>query len=125
VVLVAVALLGWAGLSLANNWVRTQYYVGNSAGEVAIFQGLSQEVGPIRLSELHDTPGGLPVDALPALYRDQVEGTMQADSIDHAQQIVRDLRREACNASDLPRPDDEQNENSEPTGPPDPTAEPP
>ncbi|WP_166346385.1 PP2C family protein-serine/threonine phosphatase [Phytoactinopolyspora limicola] len=103
VLLVAVVLLGWVGLNIADQWVRSQYYVGQSDGEVAIFQGVSQEIGPIRLSELHEVPGGLPVDALPVLQRDRVESTIPASNVDDAAYIVNSLRRDACNAYETRR----------------------
>ncbi|AYY11382.1 serine/threonine-protein phosphatase [Actinobacteria bacterium YIM 96077] len=130
--LIIIVVIGWGGLSLANNWVSSQYYVGQSDGEVAIYQGLSQELGPIRLSELHDIPGGLPVDALPALYREQVDGTIAADSIQDAEQIVMTLRRQACDSAaedeqsddtstSSTRSPDESETESEPTSQPEQT----
>ncbi|NED95436.1 serine/threonine-protein phosphatase [Phytoactinopolyspora alkaliphila] len=122
--LVVLALVAWGALSLANGWIRSQYYVGHSAGEVAIFQGLSQEVGPIRLSELYDVPGGLPVDSLPTLYKNQVESTIAADDVGDAEEIVATLRRQACRAAEGNRPDpapaDEPT--TDPTADPEPTS---
>ncbi|HEY9409420.1 MAG TPA: protein phosphatase 2C domain-containing protein [Jiangellaceae bacterium] len=97
-VVALVALVGWAGLSLANDWVRDQYYVADSSGEVAIYQGVSQEIGPVRLSELYDVPGGLPVRSLPRLVRARVAETIPAEDLDDAQQIVGNLRDQACEA---------------------------
>lgn len=107
IVFLAVILLGWAGLTAADNWIRSQYYVGQSDGRVAIFQGLSQEVGPLRLYELYDIPDELPVEALPVLYREQVEETITADSVDDAEDIVMSLRRRACTSAqeDSARPE--------------------
>ncbi|SEF14645.1 PP2C family protein-serine/threonine phosphatase [Jiangella alba] len=98
IIVAAVGAIGWVGLDLASGWVRNQYYVGDSNGQVAIYQGVSQEIGPIRLSELHDIPGGLPVDALPDIYREQVADTIAADDIDDADAVVDRLRLEACRA---------------------------
>jgi protein phosphatase len=120
--LAVVALLAWGALSLASTWVRSQYYVGSNAGEVAIFQGLSQEVGPIRLSELYTVPGGLPVDSLPTLYKNQVESTIAADDVEDAQEIVSTLRRQACRAAEENQPEPEPT--TSPTTEPTPDAEP-
>ncbi|TDE12663.1 PP2C family protein-serine/threonine phosphatase [Jiangella asiatica] len=98
VLVAAIALLGWAGLNLANDWIRDQYYVADSSGQVAIYQGVSQEIGPIRLSELYDIPGGLPVESLPEIYREQVEDTIAADNLDDAQRVIDGLRLNACRA---------------------------
>ncbi len=97
--LALVAVIGailWSGAMLTSDWIRGQYYVGEHAGEVAIFRGVSQEVGPLRLSDLHAIAEGLPVDALPDLYRARVTETITADSLPAAERIVADLRREAC-----------------------------
>jgi serine/threonine protein phosphatase PrpC len=98
VIVAAIAAVGWAALNFASGWVRDQYYVGDSNGQVAIYQGVSQEIGPIRLSELHDIPGGLPVESLPELYRQQVTDTITADDLDDADDVVERLRLEACRA---------------------------
>lgn len=102
-VVAVVGLIGWVGLSLANDWVRGQYYVGDYDGDVAIYQGVSQELGPIRLSELDTVADGLPVAALPALYRDQVGDAIVAEDLDDAERKVDDLRDHACQAH-LPEP---------------------
>lgn len=93
-----IGAVAWAGASLANDWVRGQYYVGAQAGEVAIFRGVSQEVGPLRLSDLYDIADGLPVGALPPLVQSEVSATIPADNLSDAQRIVAELRTEACNS---------------------------
>ena len=90
--------LVWVGARLADDWLRSQYYVGELSGQVAIFQGVSQEIGPVALSRAHDPIEGLPVGALPYVYREQVANTITADSYAEAQGIVEDLRRRACAA---------------------------
>lgn len=105
VIVAAVALIGWAALNLANNWVRSQYYVAASSGQVAIYQGVSQEIGPIRLSELYEIPEGLPVDALPGIYRDQVNETITADNLEDARSKVDSLRLQACREHERLSPD--------------------
>ena len=97
-------LVGWAGLNLADDYVRAQYYVGDQAGTVAIFRGVSQEVGPLRLSDVHEVAPGLPVSALPLLVRDRVVETIPASDLSDAEQIVSSLREEACRAH-IPTPD--------------------
>ncbi|RIQ11506.1 PP2C family protein-serine/threonine phosphatase [Jiangella rhizosphaerae] len=122
VIVTAVGAIGWVGLDLASDWVRDQYYVGDSNGQVAIYQGVSQEIGPIRLSELHDIPGGLPVDALPAIYREQVADTITADDLEDADAVVDRLRLEACraherlNGEETPSPTPSPTPSATPTG---------
>jgi protein phosphatase len=94
-----VVLIGWGGLALAQGWVDDQYYVGEHDGEVAIFRGLSQEVGPIRLSRLYNQADGLPVESLPSLYQEQVTATIAAKNVDDARTKIAGLRDEACAAN--------------------------
>ena len=115
VIVAAVALIGWAALNLANNWVRDQYYVAGSSGQVAIYQGVSQEIGPIRLSELYEIPEGLPVEALPSIYRDQVNETITADNLEDARAKVDSLRLQACREHERLAPDPTPTPTSTPT----------
>lgn len=88
--------LVWGGASVAEDWLRTQYYVGELSGQVAIFRGVSQEIGPITLSQAHEPVDGLPVGALPDVYREQVSNTITADNYNEARGIVENLRSAAC-----------------------------
>jgi PPM family protein phosphatase len=97
-VLAVVAAVVWAGARLADDYVNDQYYVGDQAGEVAIFRGVSQEVGPLRLSSVHEIAADLPIGSLPTLYRNRVTDTIPAADLPEAEQIVASLRREACRA---------------------------
>ncbi|HET6687147.1 MAG TPA: protein phosphatase 2C domain-containing protein [Jiangellaceae bacterium] len=97
-VLAVIAAVAWAGIRLADDYVNDQYYVGDQAGEVAIFRGVSQEVGPLRLSSVHEIAPDLPIGALPTLYRNRVTDTIPAADLPEAEQIVDSLRREACRA---------------------------
>jgi serine/threonine protein phosphatase PrpC len=90
------AVILWAGGSLTSDWIRSQYYVGDQAGEVAIFRGVSQEIGPISLSRLHSTADDLPVGALPEVIRNRVGETIPADNLSDAERLVEDLRAQAC-----------------------------
>lgn len=77
-------------------WTQTRYYVGEANGEVAIYNGVSQTLGPIRLSHV-ESRSGIPVSTLPEYSQERVRMTVPADSADRAQQIIADLR--------LPGPD--------------------
>lgn len=82
--LAAVAVWGYL-------WTQTQYYVGANDGRIAVFKGVSQRLGPLELSHV-DRQTDLPVDALPAYARDRVNAGMPARDVDHAEQIVAELR---------------------------------
>ena len=96
----AVIVVGWAGLTYANGWVRDQYYIGVSDGQVAIYQGVRHELGPVHLSELYAVPGDLPLEALPTVYRDEVGETIAAGDLDEAEQVIHTLRLRACRAQE-------------------------
>ncbi|MGJ9426461.1 protein phosphatase 2C domain-containing protein [Nesterenkonia halotolerans] len=71
-------------------WTQTQYYVGDDNGEVAIYSGVSQSLGPIRLSEV-DEHAGIAVEDLTQYHRQRVERGIAADDRDHAEHIVSQL----------------------------------
>ncbi len=83
---VAIALAAILGYE----WTQSRYYVGESDGRVAVFQGVQQSLGPISLSHVY-TRTDIPVDELSAYERQQVEGTINASSLDDARRIVRQL----------------------------------
>jgi Serine/threonine protein phosphatase len=74
-------------------WTQSRYYVGASSdGNVAIFQGVQQNVGPIELSHVyHET--STPLDGLTGYEKQQVEATINADSLADAERIVNQLTR--------------------------------
>lgn len=93
--LVILALAGGAGWG-AYAWSQQQYYVGVDQGTIAIYQGLSQEVGPVELSSLYEVQEDLTVDDLPVFARSRVENGLPADDLDSARLIVDQLRADAA-----------------------------
>lgn len=96
--LVVLAVLAGLGGSvwLAWSWSQDQYYVGaadNGSGRemVAVYRGLSQDVGPIRLSTV-DEVTDVAVDDLPAFQQGIVAEGIQAEDRTEASRIVSDLR---------------------------------
>ncbi len=79
----AIVLAGWLGY----RWTQMHYFVGVSDGNVAIFQGVQQSIGPISLSSVYQTTA-ISVDDLPAYQREAVTATISADSLRDAHQIV-------------------------------------
>ena len=74
----------------AYNWTQSHYYVGDDNGTVAIYRGVQQTVGPIRLSTLYKKTT-ISVAELPTYNRQQVEDTISATDLGLAQQIVERL----------------------------------
>ena len=97
-VVLAVALLlgGWG----ARAWTSSQYYVGEDQGKVAVYQGVSQSLGPIALSEL-DSTTDIPVDSLSQYAQERVRATIPAGSREEAEEIVVELKN---SSSPEPRP---------------------
>ncbi|WP_022872663.1 PP2C family protein-serine/threonine phosphatase [Nesterenkonia alba] len=84
---ILVAVVGFLGYV----WTQTQYYVGEDDGEVAIYNGVSQSLGPITLSEV-DEHAGIDISQLRPIDRERVISGIPADSRSHAEQIVENLR---------------------------------
>ncbi|CAN5230492.1 protein phosphatase 2C domain-containing protein [soil metagenome] len=91
-VVVAVAVIAIvAGLFAAYQWTQSHYFVGESDdGTVAIFQGVQQDIGPIKLSSVHQTTL-IRVEDLPVFQQESVAATISADNLKDAQDIVNRL----------------------------------
>jgi len=92
VVLVLTAVVG-GGYS-AYGWSQKQYYVGEVNGHVAIYEGVSQNVGPLKLSHVVDE-SDITISDLPDFYRGKVDSTVSAASVEDARRLVTDLRVQA------------------------------
>lgn len=92
-----VALLVWGGLQ-AREWVDRQYYVAADDDQVAIFRGIDSALGPLELSRVAESPGNLPVAALPPAFEEQVSQGIPAEGLADARRIVARLRASACAA---------------------------
>ncbi|PWJ55742.1 protein phosphatase [Quadrisphaera granulorum] len=90
-VLLAVVLVLGGGALAGSAWLGRQYFVADDNGTVAIYRGLSQDVGPLHLSQLV-SPTDLRTSELPELYRQRVDATMTAGSLGEAEKIVQQLR---------------------------------
>jgi len=92
VLLVLVAAVG--GGYAAYAWSQQQYYVGEANGHVAIYQGVSQNVGPWKLSHPIDQ-SDIALSDLPDFYRGKLDSTVSTASIEDARRLVTDLRVQA------------------------------
>ncbi|UOQ90968.1 protein phosphatase 2C domain-containing protein [Agromyces endophyticus] len=79
-----------AAVVFGYQWTQTRYYVGESNGRVAIFQGIQQDLGPISLHELHRETD-IDVSELRTYDQQRVEQTISAGSLAEASQIVERL----------------------------------
>ena len=94
------ALVGGGGYA-AYAWSQQQYFVGTQAGNVAIYRGLPQDVGPVHLSSLYERQD-LPVEELPSYWRDQVQQRITAPSLPKARAVVDNLRQQAALCATTP-----------------------
>jgi protein phosphatase len=96
--LVLIVLGGGAYAAYA--WSQDQYFVADHEGNVAIYQGVSQDLGPIKLSHVESESDVLVAD-LPDFERQQVQETISKDSLADAQALLNRLRTDAlrCAAS--------------------------
>jgi serine/threonine protein phosphatase PrpC len=92
VVLVLGAVAG--GGYAAYSWSQQQYYVGAANGHVAIYQGVSQNIGPWGLSHVVDK-SDISLRDLPDFYLDKVNSTVSTTSVEDARRLVTDLRVQA------------------------------
>ena len=91
-ILLAVAVLFGAGTG-TYMWSQTRYYVGNSNGKVAIYQGVPTNLFGLALShEVSST--SITVSNLPQTWRDQLNRGISVGSLDEAQSRVGIIRSE-------------------------------
>jgi protein phosphatase len=93
------AVLGGGGYG-AWRWSQHQYYVGAEGEHVAIFRGLSQDIGPLHTSKVYaEQP--IALSDLPDYQQDRVRADIAANDLSDAQRIVGTLRRQAevCRAA--------------------------
>jgi serine/threonine protein phosphatase PrpC len=91
-----VALLA-VGLWLGYAWTQTRYYIGEHDQHVAIFNGVSQRLGPIQLSNL-EAVTDIKMSDLPEFSQQRVRQTVPARDLYDAQRIVKNLERTGTTA---------------------------
>lgn len=103
------------GLWLGYAWTQTRYYVGEFDSRVAIYNGVSQRLGPIQLSSL-ETVTEIRMDSLPPFSQQRVRQTVPANDLYDAQRIVKNLELTGTTSpEECPKP------SAGPTGSPSPS----
>jgi PPM family protein phosphatase len=92
--LLVLALLGAGGFGTWR-WSQHQYYVGAEDEKVAIFQGLSQDIGPVHTSKVFAAQD-IALSDLPSYQQDRVRADIAANDLTDARRIVTTLRRQAA-----------------------------
>ncbi len=80
-------LVLFAGSFGAYSWTQSQYYVGVYEDDVAIYRGIPQDLGPIRLSSVVEVTG-IDIHTLAPFERERVESAIQKSSLDDARAVV-------------------------------------
>lgn len=93
VTVIVVVLLAGAGL-FGWNYIQNQYYVAGEDGKVVVYRGISQDLGPISLSQV-DEKTDIDVGSLSSYSQDRLEQTIPAGSKEDVDSIVDNLRKEA------------------------------
>ncbi|WP_152360901.1 PP2C family protein-serine/threonine phosphatase [Microlunatus speluncae] len=90
VLAVIIAGAVWAGYA----WTRTQFFVGASDDQVAIFQGLPDPMPGLSLSDVYEVQP-LALSALPSAYQEQVRATIEVADLKAARETVARLTEAA------------------------------
>lgn len=108
--LVVAGVIG-GGLYAAHRWTQTQYYVGVKDEHVALYQGISQNLGWIHLNKVETDHPDIELKYLPPFKRKQVEATITENSLDGARQKIDELgvQVSACKKDEERRNAESQN----------------
>ena len=94
-ILAAFALIAIVALACFGGytWTQTQYFVGTHRGYVAIYQGIPQEIGSLRLFHLHQTTA-LKVEDLNSTAQKRLSVPITQSSLREARKVVENLENQ-------------------------------
>jgi len=92
IVLILAVLVG--GGYAAYDWSQRQYFVGEASGHVAIYQGVSQDIGAWDLAHVVDE-SEISLSDLTDFYRGKVNANISTATLGDARRLVTDLRVQA------------------------------
>ncbi|WEH40729.1 Stp1/IreP family PP2C-type Ser/Thr phosphatase [Streptomyces sp. AM 2-1-1] len=93
-VVLALAIVG-GGLYGGYRWTQTQFYVGAKDDNVALFRGISQDLGWVSLSKVEKDHPEIELKYLPPYQRKQVEETIAEGNLTDARKKVDELSAQA------------------------------
>ncbi|EFE75952.1 protein phosphatase 2C domain-containing protein [Streptomyces filamentosus] len=93
-IVLALAVIG-GGLYGGYRWTQTQYYVGVKDENVALFQGISQDLAWVSLSKVEKNHPEIELKYLPPYQRKQVESTIAEGNITDAREKIAELAAQA------------------------------
>ncbi|MGW7073932.1 serine/threonine-protein kinase [Streptomyces sp. NPDC054866] len=91
----ALVLVLSGGLYGGYLWTQTQYFVGAHDGHVAVYRGVTQDLGWVNLSKVEADHPEIELKYLPAYQRKQVEGAIVGDGEDDSKAKVDELAVQA------------------------------
>ena len=86
----AVLVLMFSTVFSINAWINSQWFIGVSDGNVAIYQGINQQLGPISLSHL-TMRTDLPFDSLSAIDSDAVSHGISISGVNSGLTIIEQM----------------------------------
>lgn len=100
------------GLYAGWRWTQTQYYIGVKGDHVALFKGISQKLGPVKLSEVETDRPDIELKYLPPFKLKLVQATISESSLDGAREKIDDLGLQvsACKKDEERRNAEAQNQ---------------
>ncbi|MGW2474905.1 Stp1/IreP family PP2C-type Ser/Thr phosphatase [Streptomyces sp. NPDC001665] len=93
-VVLALAVVG-GGLYGGYRWTQTQFYVGAKNDNVALYRGISQDLGWLSLSKVETDHPEIELKYLPAYQRNKVEATIAEGSLADAREKISELSVQA------------------------------
>lgn len=93
-VVLAVAVIG-GGVYGGYRWTQTQYFVGAKNDNVALYQGISQDLAWVSLSKVETDHPEIELKYLPPYQRKQVEATIAEGSLADARKKITELATQA------------------------------
>ena len=94
------AIIG-AVLFGAYTWTQSRYYVASHNGRVTIYRGISQSLGPIKLSHIQEETD-IKVGDLQPVARERLEANISRGSLEEARKVISNLREEMATPSTNP-----------------------
>lgn len=86
----AAILLLIAGFFVGNSWLNSQWYVGVDEGNVAIFQGIDQQIGPFSFSRLN-VRSELPSNTLSSNDVSAIENGISIDNVNAGLLLIQEM----------------------------------
>ncbi|WP_328377869.1 protein phosphatase 2C domain-containing protein [Streptomyces sp. NBC_00440] len=93
-IVLALAVIG-GGLYGGYRWTQTQYYVGSNNQNVALYQGISQDLAWVKLSKVETDHPEIELKYLPPYQRKQVDATITEGSLSEAKVKIGELAQQA------------------------------